>query len=78
MAIHVLLDHGAKPENIIFCCATAAPEGIYNVSTAFPSVRIVSSALEKGLDEQGYATPGLPYFADRFYGSMSSSSMNPQ
>jgi hypothetical protein len=28
MAIHVLLDHGVLPENIVYYCLTAAPQGV--------------------------------------------------
>jgi uridine kinase len=69
MAIRVLLDHGVDEGNIIFCCLISAPDGVHDVIANYPKVKIVSSWMDDGLDEQGFVTPGLGYLGDRFFGT---------
>jgi uridine kinase len=76
MAVHVLLDHGVLAEDIIFCCLAAAPEGIYALTSMFPQVTIITSALEQGIDEYLHAVPGVAFVADRYFGTMGSALKN--
>lgn len=70
MAVKVLLDRGARAENIIFCCVAAAPEGLYNICSTYPQVKVVSSSLEQGLDSQLFSTPGVGFIGDRYFGTL--------
>ncbi len=68
-AIQVLLDQGVVEENIVFVTFITVPEGIEAVCSRFPRVRIVTSAIEEGLNENAYMVPGIGDFGDRFFGT---------
>ncbi|KAI5477015.1 uridine kinase [Pseudohyphozyma bogoriensis] len=85
MGIRVLLDHGVKEEQILFCCILASRiGGIWALRRAFPKVRVVTSAVDEGLEERWALdpktgeegrkkvfaiVPGMGSFGDRYYGS---------
>lgn len=53
MALRVLLDHGVREEQILFCCILASSKGgVWALSRAFPKVRVVTSAVDDGLEER--------------------------
>lgn len=68
-AIEVLKEKGVKEEKILFVNLLAAPEGIANVCTRFPKVKIILAALDEGLDDQYFIVPGLGDFGDRYFGT---------
>jgi uracil phosphoribosyltransferase len=49
----------------------AAPEGIATVQRACPDVRIVTAALDPGLNDKAYIVPGLGDAGDRLFGQAS-------
>ncbi|GAB6854972.1 uracil phosphoribosyltransferase [Asaia astilbis] len=55
--------------NIVFVCLLAAPEGVAFLSKSHPDVRIVTCAVDRGLDEKGYIRPGLGDAGDRLFGT---------
>jgi len=59
MAIRVLLDHGAKQEDIIVTCLVAANIGVHALANAFPNVRLIVSAIDEELSESYEVLPGL-------------------
>ena len=59
------------PESITLMCVVAAPEGVERVEKYHPKVRVVAAALDAGLNELGYITPGLGDAGDRLYGTLS-------
>jgi uridine kinase len=69
MAVQVLVEHGVKQEDMMFVCLIAAPQGIYRLTSHFPSLTIVTGAIDQGLNERGLIIPGLGNFASRFYGT---------
>ena len=66
-AIDLLKKAGAK--NIRFMCLLAAPEGVARMKEAHPDVPIVTAAVDRGLNEQGYIMPGLGDAGDRMFGT---------
>lgn len=46
----------------------AAPEGVRCVEEACPSARVVTAALDRGLNELAYIVPGLGDAGDRLFG----------
>ena len=58
-----------QPENIVFMCLVAAPEGIEELHRHHPGVRIVTAAIDSHLNEVGYIVPGLGDAGDRLYGT---------
>ncbi len=69
-ALDELAERGAR--DITFICLIAAPEGIRNVRGAHPHVRVVTCAVDRGLNDHGYIVPGLGDAGDRMFGSLTS------
>lgn len=46
-----------------------APEGIHCVCKRFPSIRIVTSEIDAGLNDEYRVIPGLGEFGDRYFGT---------
>jgi uridine kinase len=52
MAIRVLLDHGVREDHIVFVTLLVARRGgVAVLQRAFPAVRIVAGAVDRGLQE---------------------------
>ena len=71
-AIEILVARGAAAVTAV--CLLAAPEGIARIEQAFPSdtpvpVRVVTAAVDRELNEQGYIVPGLGDAGDRMFGT---------
>jgi len=54
-------------EHMTLVTIVAAPEGIATVERHFPTVRIVTAAIDDGLNDHGYILPGLGDAGDRLY-----------
>lgn len=59
----------AHPTSITFACVVAAPEGVAQLERDHPDVPIVTGALDRQLNEQGFILPGLGDFGDRLHGT---------
>jgi len=66
-AVERIKQAGAR--NIKFLCLVAAPEGVEVMQSAHPDVMIVTAALDRCLNENGYILPGLGDAGDRMYGT---------
>jgi len=66
-AVDKLKEAGAN--DLRFLCLLAAPEGIARMQEAHPDVRIVTAAVDRGLNENGYILPGLGDAGDRMFGT---------
>ena len=66
-AIDAVKAAGARSVTLV--CLVSAPEGIEQVHGDHPDVRIVTAAVDRGLDERGYIVPGLGDAGDRLYGT---------
>ena len=66
-AVDLLKKSGAT--NIRFLCLLAAPEGVARMKEAHPDVPIVTAALDRELNAQGYIMPGLGDAGDRMFGT---------
>lgn len=56
-------------ERLRFVCLLATPEGLQTLTQAHPEVRVVTAAIDQGLDARGYIVPGLGDAGDRIYGT---------
>ncbi len=63
-----LEDLGAK--RIVIVSVIAAPEGVKRVETAFPNIQILTSTLDRCLNEHGFIVPGLGDAGDRYHGTV--------
>jgi uracil phosphoribosyltransferase len=59
----------ASPKSISFVCVVAAPEGVERMQAEHPDVPIVTAALDRQLNAQGFILPGLGDFGDRLHGT---------
>ena len=59
----------AGARSITLVCLVAAPEGIEHFQGEHPDVRVVTAAIDRGLDERGFIVPGLGDAGDRLYGT---------
>src|SRR3984957_2319879 len=68
--ISMLRERGAEAVTAI--CLLAAPEGLARIEESFPGpdVRIVTGAVDEGLNEKGYIVPGLGDAGDRLFGEV--------
>jgi uracil phosphoribosyltransferase len=64
--IGLLAGRGAV--DVTAVCVVAAPEGIAALATCTPPVRLVTAAVDDGLDENAYIVPGLGDAGDRQFG----------
>ena len=66
-AASLLKERGAA--DIALVCVVAAPEGVQRMAAEHPDVRVVTAALDDGLNDVGYIVPGLGDFGDRLFGT---------
>jgi uracil phosphoribosyltransferase len=59
----------AGAQRIRFTCLVAAPEGVAALREAHPDVDIVTAAVDRCLDGNGYIRPGLGDAGDRIFGT---------
>jgi len=59
----------AGAQRIAFVCLVAAPEGVEALRAAHPEVPILTAALDRELDGNGYIRPGLGDAGDRIFGT---------
>ena len=60
----------ASPKSISFVCIVAAPEGFERLSAEHSDVPVVTAALDRELNDQGFILPGLGDFGDRLHGTV--------
>ncbi|MEZ4450292.1 MAG: uracil phosphoribosyltransferase [Nannocystaceae bacterium] len=51
-----------------YVCVVAAPEGIARLHGAHPDVPILTAAVDRGVDDNGFIRPGLGDAGDRLFG----------
>jgi uridine kinase len=69
-AIERLTQHRhVQEEKIILLSLIAAPRGIHTVCEAFPKIKVITSEIDEGLDDDGYVRPGCGDFGDRYFGT---------
>ncbi|PWA82616.1 uridine kinase-like protein [Artemisia annua] len=68
-AINLLLKRGVPEGNIIFLNLISAPQGVHVVCKRFPRIKIVTSEIETGLNQESRVIPGMGEFGDRYFGT---------
>lgn len=66
-AVQALEDGGAGAIRLM--CIVAAPEGVERMQQDHPDVPVITAALDRQLDENGYILPGLGDAGDRLFGT---------
>ncbi|XP_077214489.1 uridine kinase-like protein 4 isoform X2 [Tasmannia lanceolata] len=68
-AISLLIRKGVPECNIIFLNLISAPQGVHVVCKSFPRLKIVTSEIENGLNEDYRVIPGMGEYGDRYFGT---------
>ncbi|KAJ5948471.1 hypothetical protein N7454_001778 [Penicillium verhagenii] len=68
-AIDTIKANGVAEENIVFVNILASQRGIRILLDRFPSIRLVTAAIDNELTPSNHISPGLGDFGDRFYGT---------
>ena len=66
-AVQRVKECGAR--SVRFACLVASREGVESLHDQHPDVPIYTCAVDPGLDENGFITPGLGDVGDRLYGT---------
>ncbi|XP_035242953.1 uridine-cytidine kinase-like 1 isoform X6 [Anguilla anguilla] len=69
MALRVLLDHDVEEGRILLVSLLMAEMGVHSVAYAFPQVKIITTAIDKSVDELFHIIPGMGNFGDRYFGT---------
>ncbi|KAM6207048.1 uridine-cytidine kinase-like 1 [Sarcoramphus papa] len=69
MAVRVLLDHDVQEDRIFLLSLLMAEMGVHSVAYAFPRVRIITTAVDKRINEEFHIIPGIGNFGDRYFGT---------
>ena len=64
----LLVERGCS--DIIICCVLAAPEGIDRLRGSGLPLRLVTAAIDQGLNDKAFIVPGLGDAGDRQFGGM--------
>ncbi|XP_077186188.1 uridine-cytidine kinase-like 1 isoform X2 [Paroedura picta] len=59
MAVRVLLDHDVQEDKIFLLSLLMAEMGVHSVAYAFPRVRIITTAVDKRVNEEFHIIPGI-------------------
>lgn len=57
-------------DHITFACIISAPEGIAEFSRQHPNIPIFTAAVDEGLTDTAFITPGLGDAGDRYFGTV--------
>ena len=69
-AIEVLKESNVPEKNIYFLNLIASPEGIKSMHENFPEVTIVTTGIDRCLNERKFILPGIGDFGDRYFGTV--------
>lgn len=66
-AVELFIKKGVPVQDITFISVLSAPEGVQLLKKAYPTLQIVTGALDEKLNEKAYIVPGLGDAGDRFF-----------
>ncbi len=66
-ALDFLMEKGYAPDKVIFICTLATEQGINQIHTKYPQIKIITAAIDPKLNEKAYIVPGLGDAGDRLY-----------
>lgn len=56
---HILQDHEVQEDKIVLVSLLMAELGVHSVAYAFPKVKIITTAVDKSLDDFLHVVPGI-------------------
>ncbi|WIA28487.1 hypothetical protein OEZ86_011030 [Tetradesmus obliquus] len=66
-AVEVLLARGVQQDKILFLSMVAAPEAIHKLCGSYPGMKVLTSEIDRGLDENCRIVPGIGEFGERYF-----------
>ena len=69
MAVRVLLDHDVQEDKILLVSLLMAEMGVHSLAYAFPQVKIITTAVDKKVNDLLHIIPGMGNFGDRYFGT---------
>lgn len=69
-AIDTVVSAGANPDDMVACVLIAAPEGVETMRKAYPTMPIITGAMDSHLNDHAYIVPGLGDAGDRYFGTV--------
>ncbi len=69
-SIENFINKGVLEQNITFISLIASLQGIENVNSKFPNVKIITASLDEKLNYKGYIVPGLGDAGDRIFNTL--------
>ncbi|XP_061076557.1 uridine-cytidine kinase-like 1 isoform X8 [Conger conger] len=69
VGLRVLLDHDVEESRILLVSVLMAEMGVHSVAYAFPQVQIITTAVDKNVDQLFHIIPGIGNFGDRYFGT---------
>ncbi|CAD5110994.1 DgyrCDS345 [Dimorphilus gyrociliatus] len=69
MAIRILLDHDVPEDQIMLLSLIMAEVGVHSIAYAFPKVKLVTTAVDKEINDRFHIIPGIGNFGDRYFGT---------
>jgi len=64
-ALELVINKGYAPEKITLCCALSTMVGIEQLHQKYPSLKIITAAIDPELNDKAYIVPGLGDAGDR-------------
>lgn len=64
-AIEMVINKGYSPDKITLCCALSTMIGIEQLHKNYPTLKIVTAAIDPELNDKAYIVPGLGDAGDR-------------
>lgn len=68
-AVERLVQVGCKEDHIFLLTLVTAPQAVIRICSRFPKLRLIVSAVDIGLDENGLVYPGIGDFSTRYFGT---------
>ena len=68
-AIDRLIKAGVRQDRIMFVTIIAASQGIHSLCMRYPQMKIITSEVDAGLNDQNRVVPGVGEFGDRYFGT---------
>ena len=65
--LEMIVAKGYQPGQITLVCAVSVKQGIRQVHSRYPEIKIITAVVDPGLNEKAYIVPGLGDAGDRLY-----------
>lgn len=69
-AVELLISRsGVREEHIRLVCLICSPNGLANIFSKFPKIRVVTTEIDLGIDQERELVPGIGRFGSRYFGT---------